>query len=158
MPIPQPRLRLFNRGGKSLVFDPSSRDKDRIREYLRCKAVLHDYNYPRVSFIFYMPIPTNTSKKSLPKYRSGVLKHDKKPDVDNLIKLYLDCLDGTVFMRDQKIALGSAIKLYGEHPKTVVYICETSEIMQPGEADRCFSIASPDNISSNDLLVDPFDF
>lgn len=55
----------------------------------------------------------------------GTLKHVKKPDVDNLIKLYLDVLTGNAIEDDNCVSLGSAIKVYSPSPKTTIFIQET---------------------------------
>ena len=89
--------------------------------------------HPRVSFIFHMAIPKSTPKKWLPLYESGLLKHEKKPDVDNLLKLYLDCLDGLLFEGDQRVSLGNCIKLYSSQPRTVIMIQETTPTVSPLE-------------------------
>ena len=85
-----------------------------------------------------MPIPASIRKKDQDLYRSGELKHDKKPDVDNLIKLYLDCLDGILIHGDQKISLGPCLKVYHPEPKTVIWIHETTQILNPQELDVAF--------------------
>ena len=82
-----------------------------------------------------MAIPRSTPKRLLHNYRSGLLKHEKKPDVDNFIKLYLDCMDGICFDGDQKVSLGNCVKLYHPHPKTIIIIEEVNEILTPQEID-----------------------
>lgn len=57
----------------------------------------------------------------------GNLKHVKKPDVDNLVKLYLDVLSGLVFEDDNCVSLGTCIKVYSDNPKTIIYIEETDK-------------------------------
>ena len=74
-----------------------------------------------------MPIPKSMSKKDRVDADKGVLKHVKKPDVDNLMKLYLDCLSDIAFKDDSQVSIGSAIKVYSKHPKTIIYIEETSK-------------------------------
>jgi len=63
----------------------------------------------------------------------GFLKHVKKPDVDNLIKLYLDVLSGIAFEDDNCVSLGSAIKIYSLMPKTVITICEHDKLISMNE-------------------------
>jgi Holliday junction resolvase RusA-like endonuclease len=63
----------------------------------------------------------------------GHLKHVKKPDVDNLIKLYLDVLSGIAIEDDNCVSLGGAIKVYSHSPKTVIYIEETQRILSLNE-------------------------
>lgn len=138
IPVPQARMRHSNFNGFVTTYDPKAKDKKHIRYFL------HDYkssnfNYPRISFIFYMPIPKSIRKKDIELYNSQLLKHDKKPDVDNLIKLYLDCLDGIILEGDQRVSLGPCIKLYSPNPCTVVFIHETRPILEAWEVDCVFS-------------------
>ncbi len=131
-PIPQARMRLAKFG----VFDPNHKDKKIIRSMLEEFRTGEEIEYPEVSFIFYMPIPKSVSKRNLPVYESGFLRHDKKPDVDNLVKLYLDCLDNIILNGDQKVSLGPCLKLYHPHPRTIVFIESSSKIWQ---ADHSYS-------------------
>lgn len=76
-----------------------------------------------------MPIPKSLSKKERSDAELGHLKHIKKPDVDNLVKLYLDVLSGIAFDDDNRVSLGQAIKVYSPTPKTVIYIEETDRLV-----------------------------
>lgn len=136
-PVPQARARLYKRWGKHGVYDPNAKDKEIIREFLKCKADLHSqqFNYPSISFLFHMPIPKNLSKRVMSIYESGLLKHTKKPDVDNLVKLYLDCLDGIIIHKDQKVSLGSCVKVYHPEPKTIIWISEGSCFLDKRDLD-----------------------
>ena len=84
-------------------------------------------------FWFHMPIPKSMSKKDRVHAEAGLFKHIKKPDVDNLVKLYLDVLSGTAFNDDNCVSLGQSIKVYSMHPKTVIYIEETTQFITPNE-------------------------
>ena len=52
---------------------------------------------------FFMPIPKSASKKQIVMMIGGDVAHTKKPDIDNLIKFTLDCLNGVVFEDDSQI-------------------------------------------------------
>lgn len=134
------RMRSFIRKGKVNLFDPKAREKKAIRAYLNSQ-VNDSYKmieHPRISFMFHMPIPKSASKKDLLLMEGGKLKHEKKPDTDNLVKLYMDCMDGIIFQNDQKVMLGPCVKLYHPIPKTVIFITETSETITPWELDQAF--------------------
>ena len=144
-PVPQARMRHSTFRGFVTTYDPRAKEKKNIRFDLRDYASRPPVQHPRISFIFHMPIPKNIPKKMLSLYHSGTLKHEKKPDADNLIKLYLDCLDGIAFNGDQAVSLGPAIKLYHPAPKTIIFINETSHILQPWELDVSYlSVSEPD--------------
>lgn len=76
-----------------------------------------------------MPIPKSMSKSEKTLASQGTLKHIKKPDVDNLIKLYLDVITGIAIKDDSTVSLGQAIKVYSASPKTVIYVEETKNIV-----------------------------
>jgi Holliday junction resolvase RusA-like endonuclease len=131
IPCSQARMRYFSRGKFGQVYDPSGKDKIRIRHEI--KQQFEDkalFEHPHVSFLFYMPIPKSLSKKAYEEMSSGLIRQEKKPDVDNMAKLYLDCLDGICFEGDQKVSLGSCIKLYHPSPSTHIIITELPDISQ----------------------------
>lgn len=135
IPVPQARMKHSNRRGFVSTYDPKAKEKASIRHLLQALYTVDSFAYPRVSFLFCMPIPASTAKKQRELYESGTLKHVKKPDVDNLIKLYLDCLDGIVIQGDQKVSLGPCLKVYHPEPKTIVWINETTHKLSPWELD-----------------------
>lgn len=147
-PIPQIRMRHSNFKGFTRTYDPKSKEKNKIKETLMTITQGSVYDFPRVSFIFYMPIPKSTPKRLIALHESETLKHDKKPDVDNLIKLYLDCMDGIVLQGDQKVSLGPCIKLYSANPRTVIWVNETKNIVTPQELDCTFLSSEPLDIPS----------
>lgn len=159
VPVPQARMQHVKRGGFVHVYDPKSREKRLIRDILQEHRSSREIDFPRLSFLFHMPIPKSVPKRELELYRSGLLKHDKKPDVDNLLKLYLDCLDGIVFSGDQAISLGPCVKVYHPEPKTIVWVHPTTRMLSPWELDVAFLSASECGIlsfSEPDCLPDSY--
>lgn len=128
-PEPQARMKFTRIGGFGRAYDPKAKQKDQIRNLLRCKADLHHYEFPKISFLFFMPIPSGTSKRKLIEMQGERVKHVKRPDVDNLVKLYLDCMDGIVFERDEHVSLGLCVKLYSPKPRTLISIHESRPIL-----------------------------
>jgi Holliday junction resolvase RusA-like endonuclease len=128
VPIAQARMKFTSRGKFGRAYDPCAKVKKQLREYLEHFRVEEGvFKFPRISFLFEMPIPKSIPKRTLEKYTSKQHRHDKKPDVDNLIKLYLDCLDGIVIFGDQAVSLGECAKVYSSHPCTTIFIEETSQ-------------------------------
>lgn len=80
-----------------------------------------------------MPIPKSMSKRERGDAVKGFLKHVKKPDVDNLIKLYLDVLSGTAITDDNAVSIGTAIKVYSSRPRVEIHIEETDKIVTMNE-------------------------
>lgn len=146
IPIPQARMRHSNVRGFVTTYDPKAKEKKAIRHYLETQKTLETFEYPRISFLFHMPIPKSIRKRDQELYNSGVLKHIVKPDCDNCCKLYLDCLDGIIIFGDQKVSLGSVIKVYHPEPKTIIWINETTEKITPWELDVAFLNAEEPSI------------
>lgn len=65
---------------------------------------------------FFMPCPRTIPRKMLNSYMMG------KPYVDNMIRMYLDCLEGLVFEGHQNVASLKASKVYDSIPRTEVII------------------------------------
>lgn len=131
-PIPQGRPRLSKWG----ICDPNWKEKKEIRAYL------NEYygdtpflQHPRLSFVFQMPIPKSMSKADYLDAMTGLKKHEKKPDNDNIMKLYMDCLDGIIYSADQKVQIGFCVKLYHPFPKTIIIANETEPILTQHEVD-----------------------
>lgn len=134
-PISQIRMKFSGRNGIGRIYDPRMKEKQDLKKWFTKKHFKPYFLHPRVSFIFHMPIPKSIKKKEIQLYNSGFLKHEKKPDCDNLAKLYLDCMDNICFEGDQKVSLGYCVKLYHPHPKTIIIMQETSQILSPLEVD-----------------------
>jgi Holliday junction resolvase RusA-like endonuclease len=144
-PIGQARMRHRYINGISMTYDPQAKQKKKLKEYFK-SLNLPTYQHPKISVIAYHPIPKSTRKKDLALYTSGLLKHEKKPDIDNILKFLLDCLDGIAFDGDQKVSLGTCIKLYSDVPRVLINIKETSPTVQPVDLHDVLS----DKESSNE--------
>lgn len=136
-PISQGRMRFVaRRGGIPIVFDPNSKEKSQLKRQFEyaLKKDHPNYTYPQnpiVTFLFFMPIPQSLNKSEKEKASKGYLRQQKKPDIDNLIKFYLDCMNEIVIDDDRKVALGSAFKVYHTNPRTQIVIKESSESYSP---------------------------
>lgn len=125
IPESQTRMKFSRQGNFVRVYDPKDKVKVNLRKQLKesfgeTPLFLH----PQISFVFYMPIPSSVTKKTFQEYSKGMSRHEKKPDIDNLVKLWLDCMDGIFFEGDQKVSLGACIKLYHLSPSTHIFIKE----------------------------------
>ena len=135
IPESQTRMKFSSRGAFVKCYDPKEKEKKRIREMLLKEFDdTKKFEHPEVSFLFYMPIPKSLPKKTLLAYALGKSPHEKKPDVDNLVKLYLDCMDGICFEGDQKVSLGGCIKIYHQDPRTVIFITERQSFQECGRS------------------------
>jgi len=118
-----PKAQKRHRSGRGWTYDPSESDKADLLALVHEKAPEVPLECPvAIRVRFYMPIP-----KSWPKYKKKMAlqinpPHAKKPDIDNLVKLVLDTLEGVFFMRDSQVYCLRAYKYYSNVPETVIEI------------------------------------
>lgn len=104
------------------MYDPQKVEKERVKWQLRHhfrNDVIH--GPVRIAFKFHFPVPDSTSGVRKRDMINNVIHHIKKPDGDNLVKFYLDCMTGIVFDDDCQVCNFSSEKFYAEFPS--VYIC-----------------------------------
>lgn len=65
-----------------------------------------------VSIQAVFPIPSSFRKAEKEKARKGLIKPTKKPDIDNIIKIILDGLNGVAFKDDSQVIVVHATKEY----------------------------------------------
>lgn len=84
-PVSKPRMTQRDKWAKRPCVVRYYSFKDELRRAWGCKEVPDQLN-----LIFYLPMPSSWSKKR----RNQMLgkPHQSKPDIDNLIKSFLDCL------------------------------------------------------------------
>lgn len=126
-PIAKKRPRFARRGKYVAVINDQETEEGKFLHEI--KRHLNGYSPAQgpvsLNLIFVMP-----TTKGWPKYKLRALKgdkviwHEKKPDLDNLVKFCLDCLNGIVFMDDSQIVSLNARKYYGLVPKTVIDVRE----------------------------------
>ena len=128
-PIALQRHRSTRRG---IMYDPSKKDKQaiwlQIAKY-KPKTPFKEQIY--LKLIFYMPRPkhhfrTGKYKHQLKDKCKEIVYHTAKPDVDNLVKLIADTIQGKdrMIVDDSQICMLQAEKIYGETPMTEAIIEE----------------------------------
>lgn len=118
--IPKPLKR--HRFSNGIMYDPSKKDKSHfVRQVISAYPdVLPRLESINVIFEYHMPIPKSYSNK---KRLNAIGKpHSKKPDLSNLVKFTEDALNNVLWKDDALISIIFARKIYGEEPKTVIYI------------------------------------
>jgi Holliday junction resolvase RusA-like endonuclease len=111
-PIPQARPRILRNG---IHYDPRAKDKQKIREELLFQrntfkeSIIKDPIFLRV--LFSMSIPNSLSKKKQ-SLLIGQPCIKRNGDIDNLIKLVLDCCKNILFLDDAQVFSLCCMKLY----------------------------------------------
>jgi len=117
-PIAQQRHKARRAGNRVIMYDPSSKDKDRFKKESAEFAPKHPLEGAiSVSMVFSMPRPKSH-------YRGGrfshLLKdsspsrHTSRPDLDNIIKFYLDAMTGMFWKDDAYVCTIEASKNYSK--------------------------------------------
>ena len=112
------------------MYDPSAKDKKQIwLQIAKFKPKRPLAGDIMIQVTFYMPRPKSH-------YRTGKFKHILKdkvpdyhsftPDLDNLIKMLLDCIQGNdrMIVDDCQVCRIQAEKIYDKEPRTEVHIEE----------------------------------
>ena len=96
-----------------------------IRDQLKLKPDFELLTGPLyLNVTFFMPRPKahyRTGKYSDELKPSSPHYHEKKPDLDNLVKFIKDCLNGEVWRDDSQVSVLAATKVYlNGQPSTVI--------------------------------------
>lgn len=86
------------------------------------KQIIKLRGHIRIKATFHLPIPKNLSRAK--KKAVDGEYHNKRPDLDNFIKMYLDVMNGLVFEDDSQVVFLIAEKKYSQNPKSVIYVEE----------------------------------
>ena len=117
-PIPQARMRLSKWG----VYDPCRDKKNWIKHQIR-EQVEKAIECPvEIEIDFYMKIPTSTTLKVRKAIQNDSYAHVKKPDIDNLCILYMNCMNEIAYKDDRQIYKLTAHKKYDDNPRTEINI------------------------------------
>lgn len=122
-PIPKQRARTVRRGSKSITYDPQDATKKQFQWQLKSQFRAQPLKIPlALDFVFFMPVCKSTSKIKRTQMINGVLAHTKKPDLDNLEKFILDCMNKIVFDDDAQVCEVRKKKIYSDKPGTLIRI------------------------------------
>ena len=66
------------------------------------------------------PIPKSATKASLAAIQAGRILPKRKPDIDNVLKVVLDSLNGIAYKDDSQVVMISGKKIYGHEPKLII--------------------------------------
>jgi Holliday junction resolvase RusA-like endonuclease len=122
-----PRPYTSPRKGPNGWYDPKAAVKESARWYLKAQYSYDPIRRPvKIGFTFEMPIPKSWPKKKKQAALRGDLPHATTPDVDNLVKLYMDCMKKIVIWDDNQVwkLSPSPVKKYSNKPKTIIWVYE----------------------------------
>jgi len=131
-PLALKRPRFYRKGEHMGVYDSQKVEKEQIIWQLRAQFRNEPFAFPMmIDLTFFMPIPKSTSKAKKRQMVCGSIHHIKKPDIDNLQKFILDCMNNIVYKDDAQIVELNSKKLYAENPGTLIVIKSYSDLLQP---------------------------
>jgi len=128
------RPRAARIGGFIKFYDCKAKEKQIVKKFLMCEIATQLKDFPievhsitfgtsfSIKFEFYMPIPQSWSEKKRQNAHLQKIPHTVKPDIDNLSKFYLDCMNKIIYHDDSQITNLLAQKSYSLVPKTVILI------------------------------------
>ena len=117
-PKSQQRHKARRVGNRVFMYDPSSKDKENFKK--ECIGFAPKYPLKgaiSVSMVFSMPRPKShyrTGKYSHLLKDNAPSRHVSKPDIDNLVKFYLDAMTGSFWRDDSHVCTIEASKIYSE--------------------------------------------
>lgn len=128
-PVAMTRPRFARRGNFVHTYDPQANLKETFKWQIKSQYRDEPIKAPvSLDITFYMPIPKSTSKRKKRQMLNGVCFHMVKPDIDNLSKFLLDCLNKIVLEDDAQVIELRTKKIYSENPGTLVRIFPREQI------------------------------
>jgi Holliday junction resolvase RusA-like endonuclease len=125
-PVAKGRPRFSTRGKFPVAYTPEKTKTYETEVGMMAKAAMgasEALEGALEAFIYVtFPVPASYSKKRTEACLSDIEKHTKKPDLDNVVKLIFDGMNGIVFKDDSQITSIHATKVYGEVPKVEILV------------------------------------
>ena len=125
------RPRFTTSGGYPRTYTPleTRRYEERIREcfFEQVKEPIEKDKIDTLQIIAFYQVPASESKKRKQLMIDGKLSPTVKPDLDNVIKVVLDALNGIAYNDDKQLLNIYASKFYGAKPMLMVQLSEIEE-------------------------------
>jgi Holliday junction resolvase RusA-like endonuclease len=127
-PVGKGRPRFARRGNFVSTYSPQKTKtyEDEIRMMARAAMGSSEPLDTPVTVAIYIRvgIPTSFSKQKRKDALEGILKPTKKPDADNILKCFLDAMNGIVYLDDKQVVNIHLTKLYAEVPAVEIMVKE----------------------------------
>ena len=79
-----------------------------------------DAAFIRIKVTAHYPIPKSATKAAIAGMQAGRILPSRKPDIDNVLKIVLDALNGVAYKDDSRVVCVEAEKVYSMTPKLVI--------------------------------------
>ena len=109
-------------------YDAQKKEKETLRWRIKGQYLDPPIKGPlKFGADFFFKIPPYVSQIKKVEMSAGFFKHIQKPDIDNLLKFYMDVLTGVVWEDDCQIfSFMESNKRYAENPKVVLKVLDLS--------------------------------
>jgi Holliday junction resolvase RusA-like endonuclease len=114
------------RGRNRVMYTP----KETVNQEVLIKTIFN-IEYPdhepiygacRMRVTAYLSIPASASKKMKMLMVDDVIEPTKRPDLDNLLKIVMDALEGRVYKNDSQVTRVTLIKGYSTQPRMEIEV------------------------------------
>ncbi len=124
-PQSQARHRTYSRNNEMTTYDPSAAIKRTMADKVKSIMLQRSYEMIDDGFIaidveFHLPIPSSFSAKKRESLNESYC--NKKPDLDNLLKLVMDALNLVVYRDDRLVCEVSMRKISSVKPCTKIVV------------------------------------
>ena len=107
-----------HRFARGFVYDPSSKDKKIAIQQIKEQFTGKPYTDAlKIKFVFHIKRPKahfRTGKYSNELKKTAPVYHTKRPDIDNFVKFYMDCMNKVVYLDDSQVIELRAVKEYDD--------------------------------------------
>lgn len=115
----------FSKNGHAYTDSETKAYENKIIAYYRKAhgaARTADTAFVTVDVIAYLPIPKGATKTQAAGMAEKKILPSRKPDVDNILKVVLDALNGVAYKDDARVHKTSCVKYYSAEPRLEVTI------------------------------------
>lgn len=121
----------------AIIYDRQKKEKEAVRWQIKSQYKEEKLAVSLlIDLTFRMPIPKSTSTPLRNQMLNGMINHMKKPDIDNLTKFILDCMNDLVFADDSQICILYSRKVYSSVPSTLIRIKPFTKNKYQSEIDK----------------------